>query len=79
MQEFLLRLLSLIWLKGPLAMLPLWTFIPVGIAITLMVALTIYRYFEKPVTRWLNDYERRRSRLVPDRLYPPQVRETAAF
>lgn len=77
-QEFLLRLLSLVWLKGPLATLPLWTFIPIGIALTLMVALTLYRYFEMPVTRWLNGYERRRARLVADRVHTPLVRKTAA-
>jgi exopolysaccharide production protein ExoZ len=52
--EFLLRLLSFVWLKGPAAILPLWMFVPAGIAVTSMVALTAYRYFERPVTRWLN-------------------------
>jgi exopolysaccharide production protein ExoZ len=77
-QEFLLRLLSLGWLKGPTANLSLWTFIPVGIAITLLVSLTIYWYFEKPVTRWLNGDASRRARLVPERVHTPLVRETAA-
>ena len=52
--EFLLRLLSFVWLKGPAAILPLWMFVPAGIAVTSTVALTAYRYFERPVTRWLN-------------------------
>lgn len=77
-QEFLLRLLSIVWFKGPLAALPLWTFIPIGIAITVAVALTIYRYFEKPVTRWLNGDESRQSQLIVDRLRRPLARETAA-
>lgn len=54
-QEFLLRLLSFLWPKSALAMLPLGTFVPVGIALAVMVALATYRYFERPVTRWLNN------------------------
>jgi exopolysaccharide production protein ExoZ len=77
-QEFLLRLLSLGWHKGPLANMSLWTFIPVGIAITLLVSLTIYRYFEKPVTAWLNANAKQRARLAPERVRAPLVRETAA-
>lgn len=53
-QEFLLRLLSLFWTKGPLAALPLWMFIPIGFAVVLTVTLVTYWCFEKPVTRWLN-------------------------
>lgn len=52
--EFLLRLLSFLWLKGVAAILPLWLFIPVGIVVASMVALTTYRVFERPITRWLN-------------------------
>jgi exopolysaccharide production protein ExoZ len=51
---FLLRLLSLIWFKGPLAALSLWVFIPIGFAMVLPFTLFTYWYFERPVTRWLN-------------------------
>ncbi len=78
MQEFLLRLLSLSWFKGPLAILPLWAFVPIGIAITVFVALTMYRYFEKPVTVWLNGDKHRQSQRIVDRLRRPLARETAA-
>jgi peptidoglycan/LPS O-acetylase OafA/YrhL len=44
----------------------------------LLVSLTIYWYFEKPVTRWLNGDASRRARLVPERVHTPLVRETAA-
>ncbi len=77
-QEFLLRLLSLSWFKGPLAILPLWTFIPIGVAITVLVALMMYRYFENPVTRWLNGDKSRQSQRSVDRLRRPLGRETAA-
>jgi exopolysaccharide production protein ExoZ len=77
-QEFLLRLFSLGWHRAPTTALPLWTFIPIGIAITVLVSLTIYRYFEKPVTAWLNGDASRRARLVPERVHTPFVRETAA-
>ena len=77
-QEFLLRLLSLSWFKGPLAIFPLWTLIPIGIAITVLVALTIYRYFEKPVTAWLSGDKRRQSQRIVDRLSRSLARETAA-
>ena len=76
-QEFLLRLLSLSWFKGPLGY-PLWTFIPIGIAITVLVALAIYRYFEKPVTAWLNGDKNRQSQRIVDRLRRPLAGETAA-
>jgi peptidoglycan/LPS O-acetylase OafA/YrhL len=59
-QEFMLRALSFLWLKGPLAALPLWSFIPIGLAVTVIVALATYRYFEEPVTRWLNAKEKSR-------------------
>ncbi len=55
--EFLLRLLSFLWLKGPLASLTPWLFIPIGIAVSVLAALATYRYFERPVTRWLNKRE----------------------
>ena len=77
-QEFLLRLLSLSWFKGPLAILPLWTFIPIGVAITVLVALMMYRYFENPVTRWLNGDKSRQSQRIVDRLRQPVAREPAA-
>ena len=77
-QEFLLRLLSLSWFKGPLAVLPLWTFVPTGIAITVIAAMTIYRYFEKPVTRWLNGDKNRQSQRIVDRLRRSVAGETAA-
>ena len=54
-QEFLLRLLALVWFKVPLALLlPLWTFFPVGIVVACAVALATYFSFERPVTDWLN-------------------------
>jgi len=77
-QEFLLRLVSLGWHKAPTTNLPLWIFIPGGIAITVLVSLAIYGCFEKPVTRWLNDNAGRKARLAPDRVHAPLVRETAA-
>ena len=77
-QEFLLRLQSLGWHKAPTTVLPLWMFIPVGIALTLLVSLTMYRYFEKPVTVWLNGIGKRKARLAPERVRAPLVRETAA-
>ncbi|MBV8790440.1 MAG: acyltransferase, partial [Pseudolabrys sp.] len=52
--EFLLRPLFLLWKKGPIDTLTLWSFIPVGIAISVVAALLTYRYFERPMTRWLN-------------------------
>jgi exopolysaccharide production protein ExoZ len=52
---FLLRSLFFAWAKGPLGKLPLWTFIPIGIAMAVLAALTTYWWFEKPVTRWLNN------------------------
>ena len=51
---FFLEPLYLLWLKGPLAKLPLWMFIPVGIAVSVLAALATYQCFERPVTRWLN-------------------------
>ncbi len=76
-QEFLLRLLSLGWHKAPTTILPLWTFIPIGIAIAVLVSLTIYRYFEKPVTSWLNGDASRKVRLAPERVAAPLMREAA--
>jgi peptidoglycan/LPS O-acetylase OafA/YrhL len=67
----------LIWFKGPLAILPLWTFIPIGVAITVLAALTMYRIFENPVTRWLNGDKSRQSQRIVDRLRRPVARETA--
>jgi peptidoglycan/LPS O-acetylase OafA/YrhL len=61
---FLLRSLYFLWLKGPLGILPLWTFIPIGIAISVLVAMMTYWYFERPVTRWLNGQK------TPKRLLP---------
>jgi exopolysaccharide production protein ExoZ len=51
--EFLLRPLALLWGKGPLHYLPLWMFVPAGIAVAAVVAIAGYRWFEKPVTRRL--------------------------
>jgi peptidoglycan/LPS O-acetylase OafA/YrhL len=51
--EFLLRPLALLWGKGPLHDLPLWMFVPAGIAVAAIVAIAGYRWFEKPVTRRL--------------------------
>jgi peptidoglycan/LPS O-acetylase OafA/YrhL len=59
-QEFMLRSLHLVWLKGILSIFPLWTFIPLGIAIALLVAFASYRLFERPMTRWLNGVGRPR-------------------
>jgi peptidoglycan/LPS O-acetylase OafA/YrhL len=60
--EFLLRLLYLLWIKAAVdSVLPLWTFIPVGIAISLAAAVVIYRCFERPVTRWLNGLQARKA------------------
>jgi peptidoglycan/LPS O-acetylase OafA/YrhL len=56
--EFLLRTLHFVWLKGIIGIFPLWAFIPVGIAISLLVAFASYRFFERPVTRWLNTVSR---------------------
>ncbi len=75
-QEFLLRLMSLGWHKTLNTIVPLWTLIPVGIAVTVFVALAMYRYFEHPVTGWLNGHSKRRAPRVPERV--PLVRETAA-
>lgn len=52
--EFLLRPLYLVWKKSLLETVPLWTFIPLGIAISVAAALLTYRYFERPTTVWLN-------------------------
>lgn len=65
--EFLLRLLSLLWSKGPFAMLPLWIFIPIGTAASVLVALATYRYFERPVTRRLSNKKAPRIALVSGR------------
>jgi exopolysaccharide production protein ExoZ len=52
--EFLLRLLSFLWLKGPAAAVSLWLFVPAGATAAVLVALVTYRFFERPVTRRLN-------------------------
>ncbi|MGB7036092.1 MAG: acyltransferase [Xanthobacteraceae bacterium] len=52
---FALMLLYIFWRKAPFAVLPLWTFIPVGIAVSVVSALVSYRFFERPVTRWLSN------------------------
>jgi exopolysaccharide production protein ExoZ len=55
LHPFLLRPIYLIWLKGSVgAVLPLWVFVPAGIAIALAAAVVTYCYFERPLTRWLN-------------------------
>jgi exopolysaccharide production protein ExoZ len=55
LHPFLLRPIYLVWLKGSVgAVLPLWAFVPAGIAIALAAAVVIYWYFERPLTRWLN-------------------------
>ncbi len=51
---FTLMLLYILWRKYLVAVLPLWTFIPAGIAISVVSAVVSYRYFERPVTRWLS-------------------------
>lgn len=51
---FALMLLYVIWHRAPFALLPLWTFIPVGLSVAVASALVSYRYFEKPFTRWLS-------------------------
>jgi exopolysaccharide production protein ExoZ len=55
LHPFLLRPIYLIWLKGSVgAVLPLWAFVPAGIATALAAAVGTYWYFERPLTRWLN-------------------------
>jgi exopolysaccharide production protein ExoZ len=67
--EFLLRPLYLVWLKTDvISLMPLWTFVPVGIAVSLTVAAASYLWFERPVTRWLNRLERPVSVPVPEGL-----------
>jgi peptidoglycan/LPS O-acetylase OafA/YrhL len=56
----MLRPLYLAWQKGALETVPLWSFVPVGVAVSLVAALATYYLFEKPVTRWLSG--RRKSR-----------------
>jgi peptidoglycan/LPS O-acetylase OafA/YrhL len=58
---FVLRALSMVWMKGPLGALSLWTFIPIGMAIALLIALATYWCFEAPATRWLNRKTPRRA------------------
>ena len=54
--EFLLRLLSIVWAKIAIGkMIPLWAFVPVGIAIALTAAVVVFWCFERPVTRWLQE------------------------
>jgi peptidoglycan/LPS O-acetylase OafA/YrhL len=58
LHPFLLRPIYLVWLKGSFgAILPLWVFVPAGIAIALGSAVVTYWYFERPITRWLNALE----------------------
>jgi exopolysaccharide production protein ExoZ len=55
LHPFLLRALYLLWLKGSVGtVLPLWMFVPAGIAIASAAAVAIFWYFERPITRWLN-------------------------
>jgi peptidoglycan/LPS O-acetylase OafA/YrhL len=51
--EFLLRPLQIVWLKAGLGSAPLVMFMIAGAAISLAVALAAYRWFERPVERWL--------------------------
>ncbi|MBN8955766.1 MAG: acyltransferase [Rhizobiales bacterium] len=59
--EFLLRPIYLVWQKVALNVVSLWYFVPLGVVISLIVALATYYFFEKPVTRWLNDAWRKRA------------------
>jgi peptidoglycan/LPS O-acetylase OafA/YrhL len=62
LQEFLLRLLSMAWVKtaaGSFA--PLWAYLPIGVIISLIACVVTYRSFEQPVTRWLNSVRWRRN------------------
>ena len=78
-QEFLLRLMSLGWHKVLPSLVPLWIFIPVGIAAAVAAALASYRWFEKPVTRWLNGKAARRASPAATRLKAsPLMRGTPA-
>jgi peptidoglycan/LPS O-acetylase OafA/YrhL len=52
--EFLLRPFHFVWAKEAVGVLPLWMFVPAGIAIALLAAFATYYFFERPVTRWLN-------------------------
>jgi exopolysaccharide production protein ExoZ len=52
--EFLLRAMHIVWAKVMVGMVPLWVFIPVGMAVAVSAAVTLYWLFEKPATRWLN-------------------------
>jgi len=51
---FAVMLLNVVWRKALLGVLPLWIFIPAGIAISIASALVSYRYFERPFTRRLS-------------------------
>ncbi len=66
LHEFLLRPLHIVWAKTVLGIVPLWVFIPVGIAIAVAASLALYWLFEKPVTRALNALSRKRS-TIPER------------
>jgi len=61
---FLLRALSIAW-KGPLAVAPLWFFLPAGLVLCAIAALMTYRYFEKPVTQRLNHPRAARTAAPP--------------
>ena len=54
--EFLLRVLSIAWAKAALGkVMPLWTFVPIGIAVALAASVVVFWCFERPVTRWLQE------------------------
>ncbi len=67
LHEFLLRPLHIVWAKTVLGIVPLWVFIPLGIAIAVAASLALYWLFEKPVTRWLNALSRKRG-TIPKRV-----------
>ncbi|MEJ2624579.1 MAG: acyltransferase [Pseudolabrys sp.] len=58
--EFLLRALHMVWTKMLGGLLPLWTFIPIGMTIAISAAVVLYWLFEKPVTLWLNAATKRK-------------------
>ena len=71
--EFLLRAMHIVWAKVMVGLLPLWAFIPIGMATAIAVAITVYWLFEKPVTRWLNAASRPRRASPAVRLGWPVV------
>jgi peptidoglycan/LPS O-acetylase OafA/YrhL len=62
--EFLLRPLRVVWQKFTADLLPLWSFLPIGIAISILGGLACYWLFEKPVTNWLSRRLRQRRAIV---------------